>query len=51
MLRQRVDCEQRLVPPGALPVRQDLAAAEDSSFLDELKGSGVEAAGQHVSVR
>jgi hypothetical protein len=49
MLRQRVDAEQGLVPPGALPVRQDLAAAEDSP--DELKSPRVEAAGQHVPVR
>jgi hypothetical protein len=34
----------------ALPVHQDLAAAEDNPFLDELKSPGIEAVGQHVSV-
>src|SRR3954470_8059621 len=50
MLRQWVDAEQGLVSPGTLPVRKDLTAAEDGPFLDELKGSGFEAACQHIPV-
>ena len=37
MLRQRVDTQQRLVPPGPLPVRLDLTTAKDGPFPDELK--------------
>ena len=51
MLRQRIDAQQGLAPPGPLPVRQDLTTAEDGPFPDELKSPGVEAAGQHITVR
>jgi hypothetical protein len=51
MLRQRIDAQQGLIPPGPLPVRQDLTTTEDSPLPDELKSPGLETTGQHVTVR
>src|SRR6266702_1965542 len=50
MLRQRLDGEQLLVPPGPFPVGHDLDPPEACPFPDELQSAGIEAAGEHLPV-
>jgi hypothetical protein len=51
MLRQRLDTEQGLIPPGPFPVRHDLLLPEDRSFPDKLQGPRFETAGEHLPGR
>lgn len=51
MLRQRLDTEQGLIPPGPFPVRPDLLLPEDCPFPDKLQGPRFEAAGEHLPAR
>ena len=50
MLRQRLDGEQLLIPPGPFPVGHDLALPEACPFPDELQGAGIKAAGEYFAV-
>jgi hypothetical protein len=50
MLRQGIDTEQRLIPPGPFPVGQDLALPEHSPLLHEAQGSVLKASSQHIPV-
>lgn len=50
MLRQRLDSEQLLIPPGPFPVGHDLVPPKLCPFPDELEGAGIEAASKHFSV-
>src|ERR1700760_327976 len=49
MLSQGLDAEQGLVPPGSLPIRQELIAPEFGPLSDETQSPSIETAGQHFT--
>jgi len=49
MLSQWLDTEQRLVPPGPVPIRQQFIVTEIGPLSDKAQGPSVKAPGQHFT--
>src|SRR6185437_7405592 len=51
MLRQRIDVQESLALPGAIPVRLDVHAPEPRPLANELEGAGFEATREQCPIQ